>query len=185
MISVPQPPMLKNRKIDRAMKDIIKAMEILRQAMQIEQEGQEFYLKAAQTTKDKKGQEMFDMLAKDEQNHFQIIRKQYNALKSRNKWISSPEIKKTHINLNEPLFPKDKETFEKVITTKSNDIDALLFGLDIENKSYDLYYKAASETTDTLGKTMFEFLAGQERGHFNILMMRYEFLSGRSAGWSA
>lgn len=50
-------------------------------------------------------------------------------------------------------------------TGKSSDLDALLFGLDIENRSYDLYRRAASETTNAEGKAMFEFLAEEERGH--------------------
>jgi rubrerythrin len=71
---------------------------------------------------------------------------------------------------------------EKAVTAKSGDLDALLFGLDIENRSYDFYRRAAVETTDALGKAVFEFLAGEERGHFDILMMRYQYLTG-SAGW--
>ncbi len=100
------------------------------------------------------------------------------------KWIGSPEIKPVSISLDKPLFPKGREALEKAITTKSSDWDALLFGLDIETRSYDLYRKAASETNDPLGKQMFEFLAGEERGHFDILMMRYDSLFGPIA-WSA
>ncbi|MBI4186617.1 MAG: hypothetical protein HY530_03810 [Chloroflexi bacterium] len=55
---------------------------------------------------------------------------------------------------------------------------------DIETKSYDLYRKAASDTAALLGKQTFEFLAEEERKHFDILMMRYDSLF-RPVSWSA
>jgi len=157
-------------------------LEILKQAMQVEQEGREFYLKAAETTQDEKGQQMFRTLASDEKNHFDLLQRQYNALKRDERWIEFPEIKKTQLDLDKPLFPKGKEALEKAAIAKSSDLDALLFGLDIENRSYDFYRRAAVETTDALGKAMFQFLAGEERGHFDILMMRYQYLASPS-GW--
>jgi len=168
--------------IDKA--ETANALTILNQAMQLEQEGRGFYLKAAQTTKDEKGQEIFRTLASDEQNHFNLIQRQHQALTRQNKWISSPQIKPTPLDLTKPLFPKGREALEKAVSQKSADRDALLFGLEIETKSYDLYRKAASETTNQLGKSMFEFLAGEEKGHFDILMMRYDFLFG-PVGWSS
>lgn len=100
------------------------------------------------------------------------------------KWAGFPEVKKTRIDLDKPLFSKGKEALEKGATAKSSDLDALLFGLDIEDRSYDLYRRAALETVEPLGKAMFEFLAGEERGHFDIIMMRYEYLAGPVA-WQA
>ena len=88
------------------------------------------------------------------------------------------------VDLDEPLFPRGREALKKVVADKPSDLDALLFGLEVENKSYDLYRMAASGTNDPLGKEMFEFSAEQERGHFNSLMMRYEYLAGPT-GWSA
>ena len=158
--------------------DIKAALVILKQAMGIEREGRRFYLKAVQTTQDKKGQEMFSTLADDEQKHYDLIKQQRRALTSEDRWIGSPEIKPVDIDLSKPLFPKGREALEEAVTVKSSEWDALLFGLDIEIKSYDLYRRAASEIEDPLGKQMFKFLAGQEQSHFNVLMMRYDFLFG-------
>lgn len=160
------------------------ALAILERAMNIEQEGREFYLKAAQTTKDEQGQETFRTLASDEQNHFNLLKRQHQSLTSRRKWIASAEIKPVKIDLNQSLFPKGREALEKAVTKKSDDRDALLFGLDIETKSYDFYRKAASETANHLGKSTFQFLAGEEKRHFDILMMRFDFLFGPVA-WTS
>jgi len=162
----------------KMIEDVKPALAILKQAMGIEQEGRQFYLKAAQTTQDEKGQEMFSTLADDEQKHYDLIKQQHSALTSEGRWMGSPELKPVEIDLSKPLFPKGRETPKKAATVKSSDWDALLFGLDIETKSYDLYRRAALEVDDSLGKQMFEFLAGQEQSHFNVLMMRYDFLFG-------
>jgi rubrerythrin len=158
--------------------DVKVALGILERAMAIEHEGRQFYLKAARTTQDRKGEEMFITLAEDERKHYNLIKRQRAALTSGGRWVRSSEITPVAIDLDKPLFPRGREALEKAVATKSSDWDALLFGLEIESKSYDLYRRAALETSDTLGKQMFEFLAGQEQSHFDILMMRFDSLFG-------
>jgi rubrerythrin len=164
--------------------DAMAVLGILESAMRIEQEGRQFYLKAARTTQDKKGQETFATLADDEQKHYNLIKRQHTALTSEGRWVGSPNIKPVDIDLGKPLFPRGIGTLKKTVTAMSSDWDALLFGLDIEIKSYDLYRKAASQIDDPVGKQMFEFLAGQEQSHFDVLMMRYDALFGPIA-WQA
>ena len=158
--------------------DIRTALTILERAMSIEDGGQQFYREAAQTTQDINGQEMFGTLAGDEQKHYDLIRRQHVALSDKGKWVGSADIKAVEIDLEKQLFPKGIEALKKTITVKSDDWDALMFGLDIEIKSYDLYRNAASQIEDSLGKQMFQFLAGQEQSHWDILMMRYEYFFG-------
>jgi rubrerythrin len=137
----------------------------------------------AETTQDEKGREIFRSLGNDEQNHLDLIKRQYQSLAQNNEWVSSPVIKLISIDLDKPIFPKGKKALEKAVTVKSSDMDALLIGLDIEIRSYDLYRPAALKTVDTLGKQMLQFLAGEEMRHFNILMMRYDSLFG-PISWS-
>ena len=153
-------------------------LEIIIQAIKTEQDGIEFYMKSAETTEDKKGQDIFRQLAIDEKNHLELLEKQYKQLKNDMKWAKLPEIKKVMSYQDSALFPKGKEAFEKSVTKKSGEIDAILFGLDIENKSFDLYNRSANDIEDAIAKEMFEFLAAEERGHFDILMMRYQYLTG-------
>ncbi len=147
-------------------------IELLRRAMGLEQEGRNFYLKAAQETSDKQGQETFKTLADDEGNHYNLLKSQSDALRKKGGWVASPEVKKVKIDLSKPLFPKGIEALKQKVTEKSDERDALLFGLDIEIKSYDLYSKAKVE--DATGKEMFAYLADQEMGHFNLLMQRFD-----------
>jgi rubrerythrin len=162
--------------------DVTNAVEILKKAMEIERKGREFYLKAVESTDDEKGKQTFRELADDEESHYIVLERQYKALKELNKWIDIPEIKKTNIDLSKPLFPEGEEAMKRSIAEKSGDLDAIIFGLDIESKSFDMYRQAALNTNDSSGKAVFEFLTDEERRHFDILMMRYEAIAG-TTGW--
>ena len=81
------------------------------------------------------------------------------------------------LDLDKPLFPPEGHDFDKVIDPKASDLDALLFALQIENESYELYRKAADEVADPAGKAMYELLATEARTHFDILMLNYEHLA--------
>ena len=157
------------------------ALAILQRAMGMESIGQQFYLRAAETTLDAKGQVTFRNLADDEQSHFEIVKRQFDALTGMGKWAPSPDIKPPNADLAASLFPTGKDGTDKRINVKSSEWDALLFGIDIEVKSYDFYRRAALEVLDPVGKQTFEFLAGQEQGHFDTLMLRYDYLYGPMA----
>jgi rubrerythrin len=149
------------------------ALQALRQAIRLEQDGYKFYTEAAERMADPRGREMFLSLADDEKLHLRIVQDQYEALKGGKKWISFPETMEMEVkpvDLDKPLFPPEKEA----ISPEASDTDALLFALQIENESYELYRKVAAETADPAGKEMYKFLASQERIHFDILMLNYE-----------
>jgi len=161
------------------MQENIVALQALRQAMRLEQDGYEFYTRAAERTADPRGREMFLSLADDEKLHLRLVQDQYEALKDGKGWVSFSEVTEIEpINLDKPLFPPKRE----VIDPEASDTDALLFALQVENESYELYRKAATETADPAGKAMYRFLADQERVHFDILMLNYEHLVS-SGSW--
>ena len=156
----------------------------LEKAMQMERDGRGFYLWAAQNMQDEAGRHAFQNLADDEEQHFNLIRKQLTSLRGDGQWVDMPDTKPAAVDLNQPLFPRTKTDKVAAVKDVDTDTDALLFGLEIESTSYDLYRKAAAETEEPLGKRIFEFLAGEEAMHFNVLMMRYD-LSYGPAEWSA
>ncbi|MBI2836540.1 MAG: ferritin family protein [Chloroflexi bacterium] len=158
--------------------DVRAALRLLAQAMAIEREGRKFYLQAAQSARDEKGRETFTALAGDEEKHYELIKRQRDSLSRAGAWVTTPEVAPVHVDLSRPLFSGDKQGTAPMILPGSSEQDALLFGLDIESRSFELYRKGASETADLVAKQMFEFLAGQEQTHFDLLMMRYDVLFG-------
>ena len=160
----------------KMMEDTSLAIELVKRAMDIETEGRKFYLEAAQSTLDRKGKEIFKTLANDEGKHYSLLKNQYDTLKEKGVWSRTHELPKVDIDLTKPLFPKGIDALKQKVTEKSNDMDALMFGLDIEMKSYDLYSQANVE--DPAARRLFAYLADQEMGHFNLLMQRFDGLFG-------
>lgn len=159
------------------MKENTVALLALRQAIRLEQDGYKFYTEAAERTAGPRGKEMFLSLADDEKLHLRIVQDQYEALSAGQGWVSFSEaLELKPVDLDKPLFPPEREALEKAVSSEASDTDALLFGLQIENESYELYRKAAVETADPVGKAMYQRLASQERTHFDILMLNYEHL---------
>ena len=73
------------------MQDKIKAtsdeLDAFRIAMQMEQEGIEFYKKAGSEAKSEKERSLFERLANEEQQHFDIFSNTYNFLTDTGNWF--------------------------------------------------------------------------------------------------
>jgi rubrerythrin len=154
------------------------ASEALCQAARLEEDGYKFYTEAAKRTADPQGREMFLSLADDEKMHLRMVEGQYEAVMNEEEWISFPgALECKPIDLDKPLFPPEGHGFDEVVDPAASDLDALLFALQIENESYELYRQAAAEVTDPAGQAMYELLATEARTHFDILMLNYEHLA--------
>ena len=161
------------------------ALTALNQAIELEIQGQRFYLEAAECTSDPKGAEMFRSLADDEVIHERILRRQLDALTQGEGWVpvlsmveGLPEgVAEVTADLAALIFPQSEKVCGEALRPDESDLDALLFALQIENKSFDLYREMAQTTEDPNGKRMYEYLAKTERGHFELLMLNYEHLS--------
>jgi len=160
------------------------ALAALNQAIELEVKGQRFYLEAAECITNPQGVEMFRSLADDEVIHERILRRQLDALTQGEGWVpvqstveGLPEdIAEIVADLTD-LFPAVEEVCAEAVRPDDSDLDALLFGLQIENESFELYREMAQATEDPNGKRMYEYLADAERGHFEQLMLNYEHLS--------
>ena len=161
------------------------ALAALNQAIELEVKGQRFYLEAAECTTNPKGTEMFRSLADDEAIHERILRRQLDALTQGEGWVpvlsmveGLPEdVDEVTADLAALIFPDSERVCEEAVRPDDSDLDALLFALQIENKSFYLYREMAQTTDDPNGKRMYGYLANAERGHFELLMLNYEHLS--------
>jgi len=161
------------------------ALTALNQAIELEIQGQRFYLEAAECTSDPKGAEMFRSLADDEVIHERILRRQLDALTQGEGWVpvlsmveGLPEgVAEVTADLAALIFPQSEKVCGEALRPDESDLDALLFALQIENESFNLYREMAGKVEDPNGKRMYEYLANAERGHFEQLMLNYEHLS--------
>jgi rubrerythrin len=160
------------------------ALQALNKALKLEQDGRQFYVQAAERTVDDRGSAMFRSLADDEVLHADIIQRQIDALAAGQGWILPQGVAAVEVDLESPLFPKGQEGLKKAVRPDASDLDALLFGLQIENDTFNLYAEQAQAAQDSNARRMYEYLAAAERTHFNLLMLNYESLSGNT-GWTS
>lgn len=149
-------------------------VDVLAEALKLEQDGREFYQMAAGQVADEAGKAMFEQLAADEADHYAYIKRQYEALQAGRGWSTIPEMQLVDsIEAVSLVFPSGERAMD-VLPASPTEEDALLFGLTIEDKSVKLYHTSANQAQDPEARKLFLQLVGAERRHFEILMQRYE-----------
>ncbi len=159
------------------------ALKALEEAKCLEQEGQAFYRKAAEQAKDEKGRQVFLSLIGDEVNHERLIQREIDNLTREGKWARLTEVSPVKCDLTEPIFPQGRAGLQKAVKADTGETEALLVALEMENNSYDLYRRRAEASTNPPERAMYEFLASQERTHFDLLMANYEAMVSLG-GWA-
>lgn len=162
------------------MENVLKALE---EAKCLELEGQEFYRSAAQKIDNPKAKETFLSLAEDEAMHQRLIQRQIDNLTAKGAWLDLPETKGAKCDLSQDIFPQGRTGLEKAVKANPTEAEILIQALEFETKSYDKYRRETKKTNDAAAREMYEFLASQERLHFDLLMTKYESLV-HYGGWS-
>jgi rubrerythrin len=150
-------------------------MEAIKTAIQMEEEGHAFYMKAAIETQNEMGKKMFRQLAKDELEHKHTFSEMFDRVADPATWrklvASTPGIKEL------PAF-RELSKEQKRSKGLADDANVLRIGMDAEDKSIKHYQKAARETKDPQAKVIFTNIAQQEEYHYNLLQAELDSISG-------
>jgi rubrerythrin len=162
------------------MEESQKALEILQSAMNMENDGREFYLKAAENSKSSLPKNLFEVLAKEELVHQEVISEIYDALKSGKQW---PDVRITQVigENTENIFSaalKDPQQQKAA----SDDLEAVGIALEMEEKSFKLYSGRAEESDNPIEMEFFQALAHEEKKHIASLRDTEEYLTDPE-GW--
>lgn len=136
-------------------------MNVLAVAIAMEVDLEQYYLKQAEINKGNSLDKMFIMLAKDEREHADLLRKRADKL--------NYELEASETLVESKKLFENMEDFEMEIKAAPIQLDAVRMALDMEKKSIDAYGKMLSETDDKEAKELFEFLIKQEQEHFDLL----------------
>ena len=143
------------------------AIDVLKMAILMERRGKAFYEKVAEQAKSNEVQNIFTIMAKEEDLHIAILSKQYIHFEKNNQFIKndfkSDENKKDVAKL---ILSKD---IKKQISAASYEAAAIASAIDMENKAIEVYSQRAKESTDKEEKELFQWLADWEKGHLKIL----------------
>jgi rubrerythrin len=155
--------------------DKVNSLEI---AVEMEKEGKAFFLKAAAESQSDLAKNIFRELARQEDFHIKKILEIYDAMKKKEavrEWVTT-------------VIDADRlgKVFEESLVDKArgseNDIKAMQFGLQIEDKSIKYYEGLAAMAADNREKRFYLTLSAEERGHYLRIMDSIEYLSD-PVGW--
>lgn len=146
-------------------------VEAVKKAIQMEIEGKEFYLKAAEASRIDLGRRLFNSLAAEEDIHRQKFEDIFRAIQARKDW---PDVKLApHGRELKTLFA---EAGANVKAAKS-ELDAIKTAMEMENKTRDFYQERAGKALFEAEKQFYTALVGQESVHHALLLDYFEYLS--------
>jgi rubrerythrin len=158
-----------------------KTIEVLQLAVRMEDDGKKFYQKASRKSSNKLAKELFQQLASEEDVHRKKFEEIYKAFKRGQNWpdVEPPSEKGGKIK---SLFAEATKALGSKFEVAESEFEAIKIAMDMEVKSYDLYYSRSKESTLPVEKRFYQTLAGEERGHHLALLDSYEYLSDPT-GW--
>ncbi|MBN2621643.1 ferritin family protein [candidate division WOR-3 bacterium] len=150
-------------------------LEGLRTALQTELNGIQFYRLAAERTNDLKGKEVFSLLARDEEIHFEELNRWYTAILNTTTWKPSITLTeaRTIFKGESPIFSAEiKERIKK----HHFEMSALSIGALLEADSIDFYRKMKEDTDDPQAKRLFGDLQKWEQQHLEAITKQMDVL---------
>ena len=149
------------------------ALAALQMGIQTEIDGHKFYQDFARRTSDPEARRMFERLARDEVMHLELLRNTKAMLEESGQWAEYKGVEVEDL-AGAPIF--SRERIEENLVAYTSDLSALRLAYLIEKDAVDFYTRAAQETDDANGRSMFQDLAEMERGHLNLLEGEYRYL---------
>jgi len=148
------------------MGDMENVKDAIRTAIQMEQEGYDFYQKAAAQTSSEMGESVFKSLAADELLHLEVFQKLFDEKIGRDEWHNLVNSGKKYADIQ--VFPKDLKRIEGA-NPDTNEIDAIRIAMDSEKRAIDYYNEIKQKTSDPKLIEIIEEIINQEKSHYQIL----------------
>jgi len=142
-------------------------IKAIKDALMVEVKGQQLYSHAAKETKDPAARAMFEMLARDEDDHVKILSVQYKSLMEGGQ-INLDAIDPAELDHGSQTVVNDE--FKKSIKRGNFEMAVISIGCDLENKAISYYRQQAAKTEDVDLKKLFTWLAEWEDGHLEQLL---------------
>lgn len=175
------------------MQEVESALAVIRRAIHNEIAGQRFYSDASFYCIDPWAKDLFASLAREEEKHTQLLLVEHESLSTQGQWVDADaaltsgaqvdvtKITFAHDEPAEPLFPPQWSPGEAV-DRAADDLDALAFGIQMEQGAIALYGEEADRIPDPAAQEAYQFLVEEETRHYEQLKGQWERLAGRPFG---
>jgi rubrerythrin len=147
--------------------EIEKILGTVKEAIEIERFGYDFYNNMREFVKDSNGQKLVSHLARLEVDHIKWLEEEYHRQLAKLDEIREESEAKISILGKEEIFLGQDKLPE--IFMKFDPVKAIDFAIGIENRSVAFYEKNMDITEDDKTKDLFKRLADFERDHILIL----------------
>jgi rubrerythrin len=170
-------------------------LAVLALAIHNEKQGRDFYAEAAHRSPDEQGRETFHHLSEMEIDHMRILLAEYERAEQEKPWLSSEEALARGQEMDLADLPSRDEAPEGVLFPPyvfppedeapgiQGDIAVLEYGIEMEQRTYDLYREGWQESTDPNAKEVYALLMNEENRHYKLLQEAHAYLSANETWW--
>lgn len=149
-------------------------MEIFSYGMQMELDGEAFYLEEAGRSEDGNISRILNYLAEEERSHYETLKSFRDG---------SPELPESSLLADvKNVFQAMKEKSERFVSEKDNLTEVLRKGMQLEDRSIDFYREREKESEARGEKDIFALLVKQEQRHYALLSSLIEYYD-RPSNW--
>jgi rubrerythrin len=115
--------------------------EILAQALQMEEDGRNFYLSGLERVANPLSKEVLKKLADEELIHMEKIQEGYNKIKNREAFTFEGwgGVRKSSREYFENVFTEAKKHMNELVPPQTGELDTIKMAMDLESKSHHFY----------------------------------------------
>ena len=148
-------------------------------ALDYENEGLDFYSKAATRSTNALSRRLFRTLAGQEIEHAKRIEDIYNLLEQGKRLPTREKLKRIggHVELEKDIKEFFKTTDKASLRDDIGNVEAMKVALEIEKKSYDLYSELLEEARNASEREFLSALKKEEQEHMDALDNVYYYLT--------
>ena len=162
---------------------------VLRRAIQNDLAGQRFYFDAASYCIDPWAKEVFATLARGKERHVRRLLAEYEAVRDfdRRNGLGRGRSGRATLDITHLTFEDDEEiegaspfqrTAGQLVDRRSDDLQALALGIDMERSVLELYRQASLATEDQEVRKTYEFLLRDMARYYHRLRDQWQDLAG-------
>ena len=154
-------------------------LSVIKQAMELEDDGRQYYLQATARAQNPLAKNTFQWLAEQEEEHKQYFMAYYQAMEEQHDWppMSQMEVSAHDVRQEAAsIFQQALAQIEEGVPEDTELSELYNGAMELERKSIDLYRTQTEQATDHNAREFYEFLTEEEQGHLNLLATTLEYL---------
>jgi len=146
----------------------------IKTAIKMEEDGIDFYQKAARKCSHPFGSKMFLSFAEDEKRHLAVLKDILTDLKlsGSNRFFEEKPPRERI----KTIFQDLKNEIKERIAANPDELEALKIGMDMESKSVEFYQDALEKAEDSPLKRFFRRVIEEEKQHYQLLQNTHSYL---------